>query len=140
MHACAYRGRLSLAQGSVSIRIHKSHRLPTFISQYTLPQNFSSSWFDHCSDPLQIAPVAPTALDLLAKKLLQVAQNPTQPGFNHFLFESVAALIRCTHISDSPMPLFYLRTAIRTLLPRGAVLLGAHMHFNMKPIVKTPSK
>ena len=28
--------------------------------------------------------------------LLEVCKNPTQPGFNHFLFESVAALVRFT--------------------------------------------
>ena len=28
--------------------------------------------------------------------LLEVCENPTQPGFNHFLFESVAALVRFT--------------------------------------------
>lgn len=41
-----------------------------------------------------IAPVAPVCLQQLAAQLLAVAKNPTQPGFNHYLFESVAALIR----------------------------------------------
>ena len=31
---------------------------------------------------------------MLAAMLQRVCQNPTQPGFNHYLFESVAALIR----------------------------------------------
>ncbi len=44
----------------------------------------------------QIAPVAPTCLQALAGMLLEVCKNPTQPGFNHFLFESVAALVRFT--------------------------------------------
>ena len=44
----------------------------------------------------QIAPVAPTCLQALAGMLLEVCKNPTQPGFNHFLFESVAALVRYT--------------------------------------------
>ncbi|GAB4819020.1 hypothetical protein N2152v2_006066 [Parachlorella kessleri] len=41
-----------------------------------------------------IAPVAPVCLQQLAQMLLAVCKNPTQPGFNHYLFESVAALIR----------------------------------------------
>ena len=45
---------------------------------------------------MQIAPVAPTCLQALAGMLLEVCKNPTQPGFNHFLFESVAALVRYT--------------------------------------------
>lgn len=49
---------------------------------------------------LQIAPVAPTALKLLADMLLQVCRNPTQPGFNHFLFESAAALVRFGAAAD----------------------------------------
>jgi len=48
----------------------------------------------------QIAPVAPTALKLLADMLLQVCRNPTQPGFNHFLFESAAALVRFGAAAD----------------------------------------
>ena len=42
----------------------------------------------------QIAPVAPAALQQLSQMLLAVCKNPTQPGFNHYLFESIAALVR----------------------------------------------
>ncbi|KFM24134.1 Exportin-2 [Auxenochlorella protothecoides] len=41
-----------------------------------------------------IAPVAPVCLQQLSQLLLAVCKNPTQPGFNHYLFESVAALVR----------------------------------------------
>ncbi|KAF5835999.1 cellular apoptosis susceptibility/chromosome segregation 1-like protein [Dunaliella salina] len=41
-----------------------------------------------------VAPVAPVALQELARMLLEVCKNPRNPGFNHYLFESVAALIR----------------------------------------------
>lgn len=41
-----------------------------------------------------IAPVASVALRSLCDKLLEVSKNPTQPGFNHYLFESIAALIK----------------------------------------------
>ncbi len=39
-------------------------------------------------------------LQRLAAMLLQVCQNPTQPGFNHYLFESVAALIKFSAAAD----------------------------------------
>jgi exportin-2 (importin alpha re-exporter) len=41
-----------------------------------------------------IAPVAAPALQQLCDILLTVARNPTQPGFNHYLFESIAALVK----------------------------------------------
>ena len=41
-----------------------------------------------------IKPVAPVALSKLSEILLRVCENPTQPAFNHYLFEAVAALIR----------------------------------------------
>ena len=41
----------------------------------------------------QIAPVAPLCLSKLAEVLLRVCSNPKNPGFNHYLFESVAALV-----------------------------------------------
>uniref|UniRef100_A0A7S3VJD6 Importin N-terminal domain-containing protein n=1 Tax=Dunaliella tertiolecta TaxID=3047 RepID=A0A7S3VJD6_DUNTE len=46
-----------------------------------------------------VAPVAPVALQELARMLLEVCKNPRNPGFNHYLFESVAALIR--HVGSS---------------------------------------
>ena len=39
-------------------------------------------------------------LQRLAAMLLEVCQNPTQPGFNHYLFESVAALIKYSAAAD----------------------------------------
>lgn len=38
--------------------------------------------------------MAPACLQQLSQQLLEVCKNPTQPGFNHYLFESVAALVR----------------------------------------------
>ena len=49
---------------------------------------------------VQIAGVATMCLQRLAAMLLQVCQNPTQPGFNHYLFESVAALIKFSAAAD----------------------------------------
>ena len=44
--------------------------------------------------------MAPHCLDQLSKLLLAVCKNPTVPGFNHFLFESVAALIANSVAAD----------------------------------------
>lgn len=41
-----------------------------------------------------VAPAAPACLQQLSSQLLAVCKNPQQPGFNHYLFESVAALVR----------------------------------------------
>ncbi|GIL79703.1 hypothetical protein Vretimale_12351 [Volvox reticuliferus] len=41
-----------------------------------------------------IAPVSQVCLQRLAATLVEVCRNPRNPSFNHYLFESVAALIR----------------------------------------------
>ena len=41
-----------------------------------------------------VGPVASAALVELANVLGMVARNPTQPGFNHYLFEAIAALVK----------------------------------------------
>ena len=46
---------------------------------------------------MQIAPAIPSCVSALAGEqgiLMRVIKNPTQPGFNHYLFESVAALVK----------------------------------------------
>jgi len=46
---------------------------------------------------VQIAPAIPSCVSALAGEqgtLMRVIKNPTQPGFNHYLFESVAALVK----------------------------------------------
>jgi hypothetical protein len=55
------------------------------------------------SSSVQIAPVAAVALQALADRLMRVCENPQQPTFNHFLFESVAALIRFGCEADPSM-------------------------------------
>ncbi|KAA6426654.1 MAG: cellular apoptosis susceptibility chromosome segregation 1 [Trebouxia sp. A1-2] len=45
----------------------------------------------------EIAPAIPSCVSALAGEqgiLMRVITNPTQPGFNHYLFESVAALVK----------------------------------------------
>lgn len=45
----------------------------------------------------EIAPAIPSCVSALAGEqgiLMRVIKNPTQPGFNHYLFESVAALVK----------------------------------------------
>ena len=41
-----------------------------------------------------VGPVTTAALSELSNTLGLVARNPTQPGFNHYLFESIAALVK----------------------------------------------
>lgn len=47
-----------------------------------------------------VAPAAPAALRRLADAMLVAARNPSNPGFNHYLFESVAALVRLGCAAD----------------------------------------
>ena len=50
---------------------------------------------------LQIAPVATQCLEHLKHQLEVVCKNPKVPGFNHYLFESVAALISNSAAADT---------------------------------------
>jgi exportin-2 (importin alpha re-exporter) len=53
-----------------------------------------------------VAPVAPAALRALVGMLMDVCRNPRSPGFNHYLFEAVAALVRATAAAaGSPLAL-----------------------------------
>lgn len=55
---------------------------------------------------LQIAPAIPSCISALAGEqgiLMRVIKNPTQPGFNHYLFESVAALVKQGCAKDAAM-------------------------------------
>lgn len=55
---------------------------------------------------MQIVPAIPACVTALAGEqgiLMRVIQNPTQPGFNHYLFESVAALIKQGCAENSAM-------------------------------------
>ncbi|KAJ2846991.1 importin-alpha export receptor, partial [Coemansia erecta] len=47
-----------------------------------------------------ILPLAPAALAKLAGILAEVARNPSNPRFNHFMFEAVAALARFSCAAD----------------------------------------
>ncbi|KAJ1966324.1 importin-alpha export receptor [Dipsacomyces acuminosporus] len=47
-----------------------------------------------------IIPLAPAALGKLAGILQAVSKNPSNPKFNHFMFESVAALARFSCMAD----------------------------------------
>lgn len=57
----------------------------------------SSVWFPFHLCPLHLlspASLAPATVQALANMLVEVCKNPKSPGFNHYLFESVAALIK----------------------------------------------
>ena len=80
--------------GRMSERLHASGLRQAHGLEYTADQS---------NVLLQIAPVAAQALQALADRLMRVCENPQQPGFNHFLFESVAALIRYGSEADPAM-------------------------------------
>lgn len=55
---------------------------------------------------MQITPAIPSCIAALAGEqgiLMRVIKNPTQPGFNHYLFESVAALVKQGCAKDPKM-------------------------------------
>ncbi|KAJ2725564.1 importin-alpha export receptor [Coemansia sp. Benny D115] len=47
-----------------------------------------------------ILPLAPAALEKLAAILAEVAKNPSNPRFNHFMFEAIGALARFSCAAD----------------------------------------
>lgn len=54
----------------------------------------------------EIAPAIPSCISALAGEqgiLMRVIKNPTQPGFNHYLFESVSALVKQGCAKDAGM-------------------------------------
>ncbi|KAJ1758050.1 importin-alpha export receptor [Coemansia sp. RSA 1591] len=48
-----------------------------------------------------ILPLAPAALEALARILAEVSKNPSNPRFSHFLFEALGALARFACASDA---------------------------------------
>ncbi len=44
----------------------------------------------------KVAPYSETLLKELADKLAVVSENPSKPHFNHYLFESICCIIRCS--------------------------------------------
>ena len=86
-------------QGEILLCVH--HVLPTVSECFDDALILNTSLINFLL--VQIAPAASQCLQRLAAKLLDVCKNPTQPGFNHYLFESTAALIRCSAASDPNM-------------------------------------
>ena len=52
--------------------------------------------------PEGVAPLAPTVLARLADLALAAARNPSHPGYNHWLFESVAVVTRAAAPAGEP--------------------------------------
>ena len=83
--------------------------LEKLFAALTLPESGENEYVMRCVMRLvafvghAVTPVAIPALTELAKILGNVARNPTQPGFNHYLFESIAALVKygCDGKDDS---------------------------------------
>ena len=74
---------------------------------FSLPESEENEYVMRCVMRLitfmdkAIAPVALACIQALSQKLLAVCKNPRQPGFNHYLFESVAALVKHGCSADS---------------------------------------
>ncbi|WIA07912.1 hypothetical protein OEZ85_007391 [Tetradesmus obliquus] len=68
----------------------------------------------------EMAPVAPMCLKALADMLVEVCKNPKSPGFNHYLFESVAALIKHGAAADKAQ----LQSYEATLFPAFDIVLS----------------
>eukprot|EP00879_Flechtneria_rotunda_P019331 GHRR01020303.1.p1 GENE.GHRR01020303.1~~GHRR01020303.1.p1 ORF type:complete len:890 (+),score=314.69 GHRR01020303.1:664-3333(+) len=68
----------------------------------------------------EMAPVAPMCLKALRDMLVEVCKNPKSPGFNHYLFESVAALIKHGVAADRSQ----LATFEATLFPAFDIVLA----------------
>lgn len=74
--------------------------LDALFSAFKLPDSSENEYVMKCVMRVitfvgkEIAPVAAQCLQALSQILLEVCKNPKNPGFNHYLFESVAALIK----------------------------------------------
>lgn len=67
----------------------------------------------------------------LADMLVEVCKNPKSPGFNHYLFESVAALIKHGAAADKAQLHSYEATlfpAFDIVLSNDVQVCGAHAH------------
>ena len=84
---------------------------------------------------LQITPVAPQCLEQLSKLLLAVCKNPNVPEFNHFLFESVAALIKSTAAAEPKT----VATLEEVLFPPFQIVLAEDVQVEQKPQVLSPA-
>jgi len=51
----------------------------------------------------KVAPYSETLLKELADKLTVVSENPSKPHFNHYLFESICCIIRCSCKVDASL-------------------------------------
>lgn len=86
---------------------HLSPLLDRLFAAFALPDSAEN---EYCARAIMrvvgfvgatIAPVAALSLEKLAALLLAVCRNPTAPGFSHYVFESVAALVRFGHSADA---------------------------------------
>ncbi|KAG1661631.1 hypothetical protein FOA52_002861 [Chlamydomonas sp. UWO 241] len=83
--------------------------LESLFAGFKLPESAENEYLMKCVMRVigfvgpAITPVAPTCLQALAQMLVEVCKNPKNPGFNHYLFESVAALIKHATASNPAM-------------------------------------
>lgn len=58
----------------------------------------------------------PTVVPKMTNKLTLVAKNPSKPYFNHYLFETLALLIRASCSQDNPTILYEFETVLFSIL------------------------
>lgn len=80
-----------------------------------------------------IAPVAVVCLQALAQMLVEVCKNPKNPGFNHYLFESVAALIKHSTAASPAM----IETFEQMLFPAFNLVLQQVRHIGNAAVAAT---
>lgn len=91
-------GRNRFAPGDLGSQLQPL--LERLFAGFKLPESSENEYLMKCVMRVigfvgpAIAPVSPICLQALAQILVEVCKNPKNPGFNHFLFESVAALIK----------------------------------------------
>ncbi|CAD7697690.1 unnamed protein product [Ostreobium quekettii] len=80
--------------------------LERLFAAFELPESSENQYVMRCImrvivfEGPKISPAALVCLNLMSKKLVAVCRNPRVPGFNHYLFESIAALIRHSSAAD----------------------------------------
>ena len=82
--------------------------LSALFAAFELPDSSENEYLMRCvartlaaAGP-DVGPFAPHALTQLARMALEAAANPSHPLFNHYLFESVAVLVRAAAAAGEP--------------------------------------
>lgn len=69
--------------------------LPFYVCQATIQERRIGIMRVVITTRASLAPIFQPVLEHLVKIMTEVSKNPSNPKFNHYLFESVSALVRC---------------------------------------------